>query len=290
MVEIVGNGTSSSRSNARTLDWNGNEELAGGLTINGALSKGRLAGSDVGAGSFAFGVNVTADGANSHAEGNTTAANGADSHAEGLGSVAAGANSHAEGAYTTASKKSQHVFGEYNESDPSEASSSERGTYLEIVGNGTADEERSNARTLDWDGNEVLAGGLTLGTVLSCGRNSTSTVGTRSFAFGTDVVASGSYSHAEGDGTTASALKSHAEGDRSTASGTASHAEGGSRKDLAQPHEMLALTPRGITQRHRRGILTLRVMHPLRAVRRATRRAMALSPEEPILTPRARGR
>jgi hypothetical protein len=31
------------------------------------------------------------------------------------------------------------------------------------VGNGTASDERSNARTLDWNGNEVLAGKLTVG-------------------------------------------------------------------------------------------------------------------------------
>ena len=35
--------------------------------------------------------------------------------------------------------------------------------YVEIVGNGTADNARSNARTLDWDGNEYLAGSITLG-------------------------------------------------------------------------------------------------------------------------------
>jgi hypothetical protein len=42
-------------------------------------------------------------------------------------------------------------------------SASARGDYVEIVGNGTADNARSNARTLDWSGNEVLAGSLTVG-------------------------------------------------------------------------------------------------------------------------------
>ena len=32
-VEIVGNGNASTRSNARTLDWSGNETLAGKLTV-----------------------------------------------------------------------------------------------------------------------------------------------------------------------------------------------------------------------------------------------------------------
>ena len=38
---------------------------------------------------------------------------------------------------------------------------------MEIIGNGTSISNRSNARTLDWDGNEVLAGGLTLATELN---------------------------------------------------------------------------------------------------------------------------
>lgn len=40
---------------------------------------------------------------------------------------------------------------------------SENNVYAEICGNGTADNARSNARTLDWSGNEALAGSLTLG-------------------------------------------------------------------------------------------------------------------------------
>ena len=50
--------------------------------------------------------------------------------------------------------------------DPSTANANSRGTYVEIVGNGTMSgttESRSNARTLDWSGNEALAGSLTLG-------------------------------------------------------------------------------------------------------------------------------
>lgn len=57
------------------------------------------------------------------------------------------------------------MFGEYNALDPNWAAATaatERGTYVEIVGNGTAG-SLSNARTLDWSGNETLAGKLTLG-------------------------------------------------------------------------------------------------------------------------------
>lgn len=76
---------------------------------------------------------------------------------------ASGMNSIAEGNATIASNKSQHVFGEFNDPDPSENSANIRGEYVEIVGNGTADDARSNARTLDWSGNETLAGKLTVG-------------------------------------------------------------------------------------------------------------------------------
>lgn len=82
--------------------------------------------------------------------------------AEGVSTTASAECSHAEGYYTQANSRSQHVFGEYNIAD-SNATTSARGTYVEIVGNGTDDDARSNARTLDWDGNEVLAGKLTVG-------------------------------------------------------------------------------------------------------------------------------
>lgn len=69
---------------------------------------------------------------------------------------------------TSANSLSQHVFGQYNiEDEPNEFST--KGTYIEIVGNGHAktgsetEDTRSNARTLDWSGNEQLAGSLTLG-------------------------------------------------------------------------------------------------------------------------------
>lgn len=103
-----------------------------------------------------------ASGEASHAEGFRTEASGIAAHSEGYATVASGYYSHAQGYYNTANHRSQHVFGEYCIADPSTASSSNRGTYVEIVGNGDNDTDRSNARTLDWSGNEVLAGNLTL--------------------------------------------------------------------------------------------------------------------------------
>lgn len=66
-------------------------------------------------------------------------------------SGAFGANSHVEGKGTTAIGNEQHVQGRYNTVD-------NNNTYAEIVGNGTAHGDRSNARTLDWNGNEEVAG------------------------------------------------------------------------------------------------------------------------------------
>ena len=112
--------------------------------------------------SHAEGSGTEASGDYSHAEGRMTHATGLQSHAEGKQTIASGESSHAEGSGTSANRRSQHVFGEYNLADTS-GSGSTRGTYVEIVGNGSESARRSNARTLDWSGNEALAGSLTLG-------------------------------------------------------------------------------------------------------------------------------
>lgn len=107
-----------------------------------------------------------------HAEGYETevgkyengAYRGADAaHAEGYKTKAQGYYSHASGHGTIANSLSQFVFGEYNIEDPTIYGVVSRGTYVEIVGNGSSI-SRSNARTLDWNGNEWLAGKLTVGT------------------------------------------------------------------------------------------------------------------------------
>lgn len=108
------------------------------------------------------GLETVASGFHAHAEGMNTTAKGRGSHAEGAYTFAQGYHSHAAGYGTNASGKSQFVFGEYNVMD-NNSSISDYGTYIEIVGNGTGSSARHNARTLDWDGNESLAGGLTLG-------------------------------------------------------------------------------------------------------------------------------
>lgn len=113
--------------------------------------------------SHAEGYLTTSSGACSHVEGRNSIASGERAHAQNWGTTASGMSAHSAGIYTIANHKGQYVFGEYNVEDNSTNASTERGNYIEIIGNGT-DTTRSNARTLDWDGNEVLSGKLTVGT------------------------------------------------------------------------------------------------------------------------------
>lgn len=101
--------------------------------------------------SHAEGDRTQASGDYSHAEGGYTVSSGFNSHAEGVDTVASGDQSHAEGEGTEAAGENQHVGGKYNVIDQSD-------TYAEIIGNGTDENNRSNARTLDWNGNETIAG------------------------------------------------------------------------------------------------------------------------------------
>ena len=100
--------------------------------------------------SHAEGNETTASGEFSHAECNGTTASANHSHAEGVGTTASGGGSHAEGYKTIASSNYQHVQGQYNIEDSS-------GTYADIVGNGSIN-RRSNAYTLDWEGNAWYSG------------------------------------------------------------------------------------------------------------------------------------
>lgn len=84
-------------------------------------------------------------------EGYFTKASGNYSHAEGKETQAEGEASHAEGTGTIANSDNQHVEGKYNIPDTDDK-------YAHIVGNGTADNARSNALTLDWDGNLEVSG------------------------------------------------------------------------------------------------------------------------------------
>lgn len=105
----------------------------------------------------------TAIGDYSSAMGYNTEASGECASTDGIYTEASGAASSAKGFYTRATHKSQVVFGEHNVPDPSENDANSKGTYVEIVGNGTARNAKSNARTLDWNGNEWIKGNFKMG-------------------------------------------------------------------------------------------------------------------------------
>lgn len=151
---------------------------------NGYIQIGALSGTTVGTLATAEGRNVTASGSYCHAEGNYTEASGSSAHAEGQSSTASGIASHAEGnnatasgnhshaegdfttasakgahvegTYTLASSEYQHVQGKFNVEDKA-------GTYAHIVGNGESTSARSNAHTVDWNGNAWFKGDVYVG-------------------------------------------------------------------------------------------------------------------------------
>ena len=114
-----------------------------------------------GSDSHAEGSSTVASGGSSHAEGSSTVASATTAHAEGRATIASNLYSHAEGQKTIAAGRSQHVEGEYNLED--ESNSGTRGAYVHIVGNGMDENSRSNAHTLDWEGNAWFAGEVTVG-------------------------------------------------------------------------------------------------------------------------------
>lgn len=98
----------------------------------------------------------TAAGYASHTEGGGCHTNGVASHAEGIGTTANGRCAHVEGTYTIASGKAQHVEGIANIEDTEDK-------YIHIAGNGVDPSDRSNAYTLDWDGNAWFNGDIYVG-------------------------------------------------------------------------------------------------------------------------------
>ena len=101
----------------------------------------------------AEGINTVASGTYSHAEGSNTQAMGICSHAEGWYAKASGAYSHASGYNTVAAYEKQTVHGAYNNN---------QSTNLYELGNGTSDTNRSNAFSVDKNGNAIMQGGVIL--------------------------------------------------------------------------------------------------------------------------------
>jgi hypothetical protein len=115
-------------------------------------------------GAHAEGYYTNSEGMGSHSEGYHTNAKAQASHTEGVHTKAEQMGSHAEGYYTTANCQYQHVQGKYNIVD-------NENKYAHIVGNGSGEwnsdfgtYSRSNAHTLDWEGNAWFAGKVSIGT------------------------------------------------------------------------------------------------------------------------------
>lgn len=263
----VASGGQSCAHGCQTTASGGNTHAEGNMTTasgNNAHAEGQLS---------------IASGDLAHAEGSSTKAKGFASHSAGEDTIAVGASSYAGGfrnvedsyvnwpewvastsyvigdkvKITTTVNNETTITGyicktanEDAEFTAAKWTKDSHMNFAEIIGNGTTNSARSNARALSWEGNEYLAGDLyvhansdssggnkvataadtVLETTLSRGRNSKKSVGVGSFAFGSGVVASGAYSVATGNITKALGMFSYAEGNDVTANGVLSHSEG----------------------------------------------------------------
>lgn len=131
--------------------------------------------------SFAEGYGSIANNSYAHAEGANTKASGFRSHAEGHGTEASGNNSHTEGSWTKALGKYSHAEGNSTKATGDASHAQNQGTQADgeaqtvigrfniadttsafIIGNGSSDTIRTNCFTVDWSGNAVLKGTLTV--------------------------------------------------------------------------------------------------------------------------------
>ena len=88
-----------------------------------------------------------------HVQNRGNTALGIDASGSGKNTIANGERSFTMGHETIANAKDQLARGKYNIADEEEK-------YADIVGNGTSDADRSNAYTLDWEGNAWFAGNI----------------------------------------------------------------------------------------------------------------------------------
>ena len=148
-----------SHAEGRNNEASGKYSHAEGYGCNASGDHAHAEGRDtvaIGLHTHAEGCGCKADQAVTHAEGWYTSAFGQYSHVEGDHSETRGAVSHAEGLYTRANGSCQHVQGKYNIADDSDK-------YAHIVGNGTDGNNRSNAHTVDWQGNAWFSGQVFMG-------------------------------------------------------------------------------------------------------------------------------
>ena len=161
-IFVQGGGTNGS---AVMRDWGNNPCIASGdRSFAGGVTS--IASGD---GAFAYGqktngISTTAAGSGSLAIGKGVTANGNASQAFGQETVAKAAASTALGNFTISSGLAATVIGQANVEDTEDVSGHGNGAkkHIFIIGNGLNASNRSNALAVDWDGNEELAGNLTL--------------------------------------------------------------------------------------------------------------------------------
>lgn len=112
--------------------------------FTGSISLGRIG--DIGEKSVAIGNGVKASGIYSQSFGHGSVAKGTGSHAEGINTVSSGNGSHTSGIGTKSSQEGKMSTGKYN-TDETDA--------IFEVGNGTNDDNRSNAMSVKKDGTIV---------------------------------------------------------------------------------------------------------------------------------------
>ena len=163
----------------KTIAYGEASHAEGSSTVTGGDSSHAEGANTIASGiySHAEGVNTIASGACSHAQGAICKSSGEYSHAEGFRTIASGVGSHAEGAVcessgefshvegagTIASGNYSHAQGSYNIPSPN---------YLDVVGNGKSDTEKSNAYTLDYEGNGWFAGEVYVGSTSGTNKDS----------------------------------------------------------------------------------------------------------------------
>lgn len=130
----------------------GNSNTADG---NGAVAAGS---NNTASGNYtlAMGSQNTASGVGASATGSNNTASGDYASVTGYGNVASGTCSTVEGNGTIANNACQSVRGRYNVEDVTHTPPY-GGVYLEIVGNGTSNNNRSNAYALTWYGDPHYA-------------------------------------------------------------------------------------------------------------------------------------
>lgn len=167
--EALVSGTNIKTINNQSLLGSGNINIQGGGSGLQNLVDGSATGSVRGIGAssesssytmglyaFAEGSETTASGNGSHAEGGRTKASSYYSHAEGYSTTASGGSSHAQNYGTIAAKDYQTAIGKYNIEDTETVQANQKAF---IIGNGTDGDNRSNALTVDWQGNVDIASG-----------------------------------------------------------------------------------------------------------------------------------